>query len=225
MPCTQTYHLRRGDESVPGNDNEYTYAINPESMKSYSVDDDELYATLNRDGQSHRWIGSRGCTYNAVPETCRGIDDDPYRPFLPGEFYNVMPTVWLRVGALEEELVAVDVPLLITSGTDDIKRKKQLTEQEKYKCAQDVCGRIAADISGLTDQNFITLWNIWNVGGAANYADGGEDKNEKRTKKEPDRDPEGGRRPDELEENDQKQHGDSKPSENGQNSVRLPNRR
>ncbi|KAF1788907.1 hypothetical protein GQ600_9553 [Phytophthora cactorum] len=32
---------------------EYTYAINPESMKSYSVDDDELYATLNRDGQSH----------------------------------------------------------------------------------------------------------------------------------------------------------------------------
>ncbi|KAG7375677.1 hypothetical protein PHYPSEUDO_015624 [Phytophthora pseudosyringae] len=61
---------------------------------------------------------------------------------------------WLRVGALEEELVTVDVPLRISTGSDEIKRKRQLTERKKYKSAQDVFSRISSDPTDLPDEKF-----------------------------------------------------------------------
>ncbi|KAG3002304.1 hypothetical protein PC120_g19808 [Phytophthora cactorum] len=140
---------------------EYTYAINPESMKSYSVDDDELYATLNRDGQSHRL--------------------DRFTWMCTCELSKTM-----KLPRRHTMLYRKHVAGLMTISYSSIS------------------ARITADISGLTDQNFITLWNIWNWRRQERKKD--EDKNLTATQKV-----EG--RPDELEENDQKQHGDSKPSE------------
>ncbi|KAE9094944.1 hypothetical protein PF010_g16904, partial [Phytophthora fragariae] len=68
--------------------------------------------------------------------------------------YASIPPRWLRVGTLEEELPEVDVPLRITTQGDEVKRKKQMTEQDKYKSVQSVFGRITTELTDLPDGKF-----------------------------------------------------------------------
>nr|KAE8942213.1 hypothetical protein PF009_g8014 [Phytophthora fragariae] len=68
--------------------------------------------------------------------------------------YASIPSRWLRVGTLEEELPEVDVPLCITTQGDEVKRKKQMTEQDKYKSVQSVFGRITTELMDLPDGKF-----------------------------------------------------------------------
>ncbi|KAG7384311.1 hypothetical protein PHYPSEUDO_002776 [Phytophthora pseudosyringae] len=61
---------------------------------------------------------------------------------------------WLGVGAVEEELSDVDVLLQISTGCDEVLRKKRMTEHDKYKCAQSVLNRITAELTDLPDRKF-----------------------------------------------------------------------
>ncbi|KAJ8535089.1 hypothetical protein ON010_g13649 [Phytophthora cinnamomi] len=62
--------------------------------------------------------------------------------------------LWLRVGVLDEELPALEIPLRISTGSDEVKRKKQMTEQDKYKSVQEVFNRITVELTDLPEEKF-----------------------------------------------------------------------
>ncbi|KAL4162078.1 hypothetical protein PRNP1_002626 [Phytophthora ramorum] len=57
---------------------------------------------------------------------------------------------WLRVGTLGEDLIDVDIPIRISTGHDDVKRKKQMTEHE---CAERF-SRITSELTELPEARF-----------------------------------------------------------------------
>ncbi|POM59612.1 SUMO protease [Phytophthora palmivora] len=68
--------------------------------------------------------------------------------------YSSIPDRWLRVGALDEELTDITFPLRINSRCEDAKRKKQMTERDKFKSAQKVFSRITSELTDLPDDKF-----------------------------------------------------------------------
>ncbi|KAE8969264.1 hypothetical protein PR001_g27552 [Phytophthora rubi] len=138
---------------------EYDFAVEKGAIRNYSIDDEELCVTLQRDGRVHRvdkfdWM----CSYEfsaTMNLPCRHAM--MYRKHTAGLMaipYASIPPRWLRVGTLEEELPEVDVPLRITTQGDEVKRKKQMTEQDKYKSVQSVFGRITTELTDLPDGKF-----------------------------------------------------------------------
>ncbi|KAG7385526.1 hypothetical protein PHYPSEUDO_001291 [Phytophthora pseudosyringae] len=61
---------------------------------------------------------------------------------------------WLRVGALVEDLTEVEIPLRINTEGDDVTRKKQMTERNKYRSVQSVFSRLTSELTDLSDDKF-----------------------------------------------------------------------
>ncbi|KAE9314365.1 hypothetical protein PR003_g19264 [Phytophthora rubi] len=131
---------------------EYKFAVDPVTIGSYDVEDEELFVALRRDGRSHRvdkfnWT----CTcefYTTMQLPCRHAM--MYRKHVAG----MLTIPWLRAGHLDEDLLEVDIPIRISTGTDDRKSKKRMTERDKYKSVQNVFNRITSEMTELPEAKF-----------------------------------------------------------------------
>lgn len=121
----------------------YKLAQDPTNLSSYTVEDEDLYVTLQRDGIKHRvdkfnWMCS--CEFSATMKLpCRHAM--MYRKHLAHLLtipYSSIPAGWLRVELLEEDLQAVDVPRISTA-TDEVRRKKRMTRsRQAQECSERV---------------------------------------------------------------------------------------
>ncbi|KAE9161414.1 hypothetical protein PF002_g32380, partial [Phytophthora fragariae] len=68
--------------------------------------------------------------------------------------YASIQSRWLRAGSPDAVLPMVDMPLRVFTRRDEVARKKQMTEKDKFKRAQNVLGRISSELSELTDDTF-----------------------------------------------------------------------
>ncbi|KAE9297753.1 hypothetical protein PF001_g16258 [Phytophthora fragariae] len=138
---------------------EYKFAVDPVTIGSYDVEDEELFVALRRDGRSHRvdkfnWT----CTcelYTTMQLPCRHAM--MYRKHVAGMLtipYALVPERWLRAGTLDLYLLEVNIPIRISTGTDDLKSKKRVTERDKYKSVQNVFNRITSEMTELPEAKF-----------------------------------------------------------------------
>ncbi|KAE9260331.1 hypothetical protein PR003_g34418, partial [Phytophthora rubi] len=68
--------------------------------------------------------------------------------------YASIQSRWLRAGSPDAVLPTVDMPLRVFTRRDEVARKKQMTEKDKFKRAQNVLGRISSELTELTDDTF-----------------------------------------------------------------------
>ncbi|ETN23228.1 hypothetical protein PPTG_02860 [Phytophthora nicotianae INRA-310] len=141
---------------------EYKFALDPNVAKFYRIEDEDLYVNLYRDGRKHRvdkynWMCT--CEFSSTMKLpCRhGMIYRKHVAHMLTIPYSSIPasfTMFPALGALDEEIAAVDVPLRISAPCADVKRMKRMSDRDKYRAAQSAFSRINTELTDLPDDKF-----------------------------------------------------------------------
>ncbi|POM71359.1 LOW QUALITY PROTEIN: hypothetical protein PHPALM_12084 [Phytophthora palmivora] len=138
---------------------EYQFATNPNSMQHYNFIDTGFGVNIVRDDRRYHvdkttWLCN--CEFSlTLKMPCRHVI--MYRKHIGNVLtipYASIPSRWLRSGLADVEIPSVDMPLRILTKSDEISRKKQMTEKDKFNRAQDVLGRISSELVEFADDKF-----------------------------------------------------------------------
>ncbi|RLN06541.1 hypothetical protein BBJ28_00021182 [Nothophytophthora sp. Chile5] len=139
---------------------EYQFATDPDSVEGYTYHETDNIVTARRDDRVHQvdkttWMCD--CEFSVTMKLpCRHVL--LYRKHTGGYLtvpYSSIPPRWYRMAALDEVLPDITVPIRVISTSDEAKRKKQMTEKDKYKQAQNVFARITTELTDLTKDKFL----------------------------------------------------------------------